>query len=59
MDPSDKKPPRFYSNFKVHKDHIEGTAPPVRPTGSGSGSVMEACGAFVEHHIKAIHYDAI
>ena len=44
-----KKPGRFYCNLKVHKphDHI----PPPRPIISGSESITENIGTFVEHHI--------
>ena len=52
MDPSDKEPARFYSNFKVHKKHTPMTAPPPRPIISGSGSITENIGLYVEYHIK-------
>lgn len=46
-----KKPGRFYCNLKVHKphDHI----PPPRPIISGSESITENIGTFVEHHIHS------
>ena len=49
---SDMNPGKFYSTFKVHKQHTEGEAPPVRPIVSGCGSMFENAGIFVEHHIK-------
>ena len=52
MDPSDKKPAKFYQLFKVHKNHEKGKAPPERPIISGSGSFTENISLFVEHHIK-------
>ena len=48
MDPSDKTASRFYCNLKIHKPHEE--IPPVRPIISGSGSITENIGVFVEHH---------
>ena len=50
--PNNMKPGKFYSNFKVHKPHTEGEAPPVRPIVSGCGSMFENVGIFVEHHKK-------
>ena len=38
--------------FKVHKPHQPMTAPPPRPFISGSGSITENIGAYVEYHIK-------
>ena len=52
MDPEKKNPSTFYCTFKVHKPHIEGTAPPERPIISGSGSLTENPSLFIEHHIK-------
>ena len=52
MDPSEKGPGKFYELFKVHKEHIPGETPPERPIISGSGSVTENLGLFVEHSIK-------
>jgi len=52
MIPSEMKPGKFYSIFKVHKHHKEGDVPPVRPIVSGCGSMFENLGIFVEHHIK-------
>ena len=54
MVPDDKKPGRFYCTFKVHKPHEEGSAPPVRPIISGSGSTTENVSLFVEHYIKQL-----
>ena len=52
MDPSDKNPSKFYCNMKIHKAHE--TIPPVRPIISGSGSITENIGVYVEHHINQI-----
>ena len=52
MDPSEKGPGKFYELFKVHKEHNPGETPPERPIISGSGSVTENLGLFVEHSIK-------
>ena len=52
MKPDDKKPGKFYCTYKVHKEHTEGKAPPVRPITSGNGSITENLSFFVEHHIK-------
>ena len=52
MLPEEKNPAKFYLTFKVHKEHSEGQTPPERPIVSGSGSVNENIGHFVEHHIK-------
>ena len=49
---SDMNPGKFYSIFKVHKEHKDGELPPVRPNVSGCGSMFENTGIFVEHHIK-------
>ena len=54
MSADDKDPAKFYCTFKVHKKHEPMTAPPPRPIVSGSGSVTENIGAFVDHHIKDI-----
>ena len=48
----DAKPGRFYATLKVHKDHEEGKAPPVRPIVSQSGSLTENIALFVETHLK-------
>ena len=53
MNPYEKGPGKFYGLFKVHKKHIIGTPPPLRPIISGSGSIIENTGKFVEHHIKS------
>ena len=39
-------------NFKVHKEHKH--IPPPRPITSGSGSMTENIGTFIEYHIKNI-----
>ena len=52
MIPSDMNPGKFYSLFKMHKTHEEGELPPVRPIISGSGSMLENVGIYVEHHVK-------
>ena len=54
MKPSNAKPGKFYATFKVHKPHKEGTAPPMRPIVSASGSVSENIATYVEHHLKDI-----
>ena len=54
MKAEDKTPGRFYCNFKVHKNHIENEAPPVRPITSGSGSLTEGIATYVEYHLKEI-----
>ena len=48
----DKNAGRFYCNFKVHKEHEH--IPPPRPITSGSGSLTEGIGRFVDHHIKHV-----
>ena len=52
MDPSDMNLAKFYANFKVHKPHLKNTAPPLRPIVSGSGSIIENLGIYVDHYIK-------
>ena len=54
MDPSNMKIARFYATFKLHKPHKENSAPPLRPIVSGSGSITENLGIYVDHHIKEI-----
>ena len=54
MDPRDQNPAKFYCIFKVHKNHVPPETPPVRPIISGSGSITENVGVFIEHHIKEI-----
>ena len=49
----DKEAAKFYCNFKVHKEHEPGSAPPVRPIISGTGSVMENVGKFVAKHTNS------
>ena len=50
--PKEKLPSKFYSTFKVHKEHEHGKPPPVRPIISASGSSMENIGKNVQHHIN-------
>ena len=52
MNPIAKNVGRFYCNFKIHQPHEENTAPPVRPIVSGSGSITENIGKFVQHHLN-------
>ena len=52
MNPEDRKAGRFYCNFKVHKAHDH--LPALRPIISGSGSITENIGLFVEQHFKHI-----
>ena len=52
MNPEDKNPAKFYMNFKVHKPHNH--IPPPRPIISGSGSITENIGKYVEHHITSV-----
>ena len=52
MDPTEKKPAKFYQMFKVHKKHEVNKAPPERPVISGSGSYTENISLYVEHHLK-------
>ena len=52
MNPEECDPARFYCNFKVHKKHLPGEFPPVRPIISGSGSTTENIGKFVQYHIQ-------
>ena len=54
MNPSDKKLAKLYSIFKVHKPHEKNVAPPTRPIISGSGSIIEKLGVYVDHHLKEI-----
>jgi hypothetical protein len=54
MNPEDKNPAKFYCNFKIHKKHNVMEAPPPRPIISGSGSILENIGKYVEYHIKNI-----
>ena len=54
MDPEDKRPAKFYCNFKIHKAHNPMEAPPPRPIISGSGSLTENIGIYVENFIKEI-----
>jgi hypothetical protein len=54
MKPGGKKIAKFYCNFKVHKEHEHGKAPPERPIVSGCGSIFENASKLIEHHIKHI-----
>ena len=54
MDPDDKNPARFYCMSKIHKFHNPPETPPIRPIISGSGSITENIGVFLEHHIKKL-----
>ena len=56
MNPEDKNAAKFYCNFKIHKPHTPMTPPPPRPIISGSGSITENLGVFVEKHIREISY---
>ena len=49
-----KNPGKYYQTFKIHKKHEIMKAPPPRVIISGSGSISENCGKYVEHHIKHI-----
>ena len=49
MDPSEKKPAKFYQIFEVHKEH---EIDRERPIISGSGSYTENISLYVEHHLK-------
>ena len=54
MNPDDKNPAKFYCISKIHKDHTPPETPPLRPIVSGSGSITENMGVYLEHHIKEI-----
>ena len=54
MDPSEKAAARFYALPKVHKAHVSGEVPPLRPIISGSGSITENISHYVQHQIKDI-----
>ena len=54
MNPTDKDPAKFYQIFKIHKQHEPNRPPPPRVIISGSGSIGENCGKYVDHHIKHI-----
>ena len=54
MDPEDKDPAKFYALFKIHKEHLNGETPPLRPIVSGSGSLSEGIATVVEHYLKEI-----
>ena len=52
MNAKDKEPSILYCYFKMHKKHEHGQAPPERHIISGSGSLTEGIGIYVNHHIK-------
>ena len=52
MNPDGKNASKFYANFKVHKEHINGNLPEIRPIISGCGSYLENVSLYVEHFIK-------
>ena len=54
MSLSEKSSARFYALPKVHKDHVPGEIPPLRPIISGSGSITEGISNFVQDQIKDI-----
>ena len=54
MSPSEKSAARFYALPKVHKDHVPGEVPPLRPIISGSGSITESISHYVQDQIKDI-----
>ena len=54
MDPSNMNVAKFYATFKLYKPHLEKSAPPIRPIVSGSGSITENLGVYVDHQIKDI-----
>ena len=54
MNPEEKKPAKFYCNFKIHKAHKPMEAPLPRPIISGSWSLTENLGIYVENFIKEI-----
>ena len=54
MNPEDGNPAKFYCNFKIQKDHTINKAPPQRPIISGSGSILENIGKYVEFYIHNI-----
>ena len=54
MLPDDKGVSKFYELFKVHKKHTAPHTPPERPIISGSGSMNENIGKFVESRLKEV-----
>ena len=54
MCPDDKGVSKFYELFKVHKQHTAPHTPPERPIISGSGSMNENLGKFVESKLKEV-----
>ena len=54
MNPEDKNPGKFYCNFKIHKPHTPLSTPPPRPIVSGSGSITENIGIYLENQIKEL-----
>ena len=45
---------KFYTLYKVHKDHIAPATPPERPIISCSGSITENIGVYVDSHLKPL-----
>ena len=54
MNPEDGNPAKFYCNSKIQKDHLINKAPPPRPIISGSGSILENIGKYVEFYVHNI-----
>ena len=54
MQVEDENPAIFYCIFKVHKEHEPMRAPPPRPIISGTNSITEALGKYVQYHIKDV-----
>ena len=54
MNPEEQRPAKFYRNLKIHKAHKPMEAPPPRPIISGSGSLTENLGIYVESFVKEI-----
>ena len=54
MNPEDKHRGKFYCYFKIHKPHTPMTTPPPRPIISGSRSITENIGIYVENQINEI-----
>ena len=45
---------KFYTLYKVHKDHAAPATPPERPIISCSGSITENIGIYVDSHLKPL-----
>ena len=56
MLPDECEAARFYANSKVHKPHIPGTPPPVRPIISESGATTVGIGQSVDYLISRGQY---